>query len=75
MYIFSCKGYQFLVIAYYDLSSWIKIKPLRIFFSWTITDFLRENVICRHSCFGKLVIDRRSKNKDAIAKLAQKYQL
>ncbi len=35
-----CKGYQFLVVAYCDLSGWIEIKPLYTFSSWPVMDFL-----------------------------------
>ena len=71
----SCEGYQFLVVARCDLSDWVKAKPLCTLSSRVVADFLWEDVICRHGCFGKLVIDGGSENKDAIAELAQRYKV
>lgn len=73
MYISPCKGYRFLVIARYDLSSWVEAKPLYTLFSRAIVDFLWEDIICCHGCFGKLVIDRRLENKDIVAELTERY--
>lgn len=69
VYMPPCEGYRFLVVARCDLSGWVEAKTLRTLFSRAV-DFLWEDVICRHGCFGKLVIDGGSKNKDAVAELA-----
>lgn len=66
----SCKGYQFQVFAHYDLSGWVKAKPLRTFFSRVVADFLWEDVICCHDCFEKLIINEGSKSKKAVVELA-----
>lgn len=63
------------MVACCDLSGWIETKLLRIFFSWTIADYLLEDIICRYSYFGKLIIDEESKNKEVVAELAQKYKV
>lgn len=68
-----CEGYQFLVIACCDLSGWVEAKPLRTLFLRAVADFLWEDVICRHGCFGKLIIDEKPENKDAVVELAQRY--
>ena len=67
-----CKGYRFLVVARCDLSGWVEAKPLRTLSFRAVADFLWED-ICRHSCFGKLIIDGGSENKDAVAELAERY--
>ena len=38
-----------------------------------MADFLWEDVICRHDCFGKLIINRGLENKDTVAELAERY--
>ncbi len=39
----------------------------------TIAQFLLSSGICRHSCFGKWVIDGAAENKEAVVELANKY--
>ena len=73
VYMPPCEGYKFLVVARCDLSGWVEAKPLRALSSRAVADFLWEDVICRHGCFGKLVIDGGSENKDAVAELAERY--
>ncbi len=68
-------GYRFLVVANCDLSSWVEAQPLRTLSSQAVADFLWKDVTCRHGCFGKLIIDGGSENKEAIAELAQKYKV
>ena len=70
-----CEGYRFLVVVRYDLSGWVEAKPLRILFFQAVADFLWEDIIYCHRCFGKLIIDRGSENKDAVAKLTQRYKV
>lgn len=38
-----------------------------------VADFLWEDVICCHGCFGKLIIHGSSENKNAVAELDQRY--
>ena len=73
VYMPSCEGYRFFVFARCDLLSWVEAKLLRTLSSRAVADFLWEDVICRHGCFGKLVIDGGSENKEAVAELAQRY--
>ena len=73
VYMPLCKGFRFLVVARCDLSGWVQAKPLRTLSSRTVADFLWEDVICRHGCFGKLVIDGHSENKEALAELTRRY--
>lgn len=69
----SFEGYQFMVIACYDLSGWIKAKPVYILSFRAIADFYQEDIICKYSCFGKLIIDRGLENKDVVVELIQRY--
>ena len=63
------------MVARCDLSGWVEAKPLRTLSFWAVTDFLWEDVICRHGCFGKLIIDGGSENKEAVAELARRYKV
>lgn len=63
------------MITCYDLSNQTEIKLLYTLFFQIVTDFLQEDVIYQNSCFRKLVINRDSKNKKAIAKLIQRYRM
>ena len=38
-----------------------------------MADFLWEDIICCRGCFGKLIIDGGSENKDAVAELTKRY--
>lgn len=48
---------------------------MRTFSSRAVTDFIWEDVICCHSYFGKLIIDRELENKDAIVELTRRYRV
>ncbi len=39
-----------------------------------MADFLWKDIICRHGCFRKLIIDGGSENKNIVAELARKYR-
>ncbi len=67
------EGYRFFVVARCDLSGWVEAKPLRTLFSRAVADFLWEDIVCCHGCFGKLIIDRGSENKDAVAEWTKRY--
>ncbi len=69
------EGYRFFVVARCDLSGWIEGNLLHTLSSRAVADFLLEDVICRHGCFGKLIIDGGSENKEAVAELAQRYKV
>ncbi len=71
VYIPPCEVYRFLLVALCYLSGWVEAKPLRSFSSQAVADFLWEDVICRHGCFGKLIIDGGSENIDAVTELTK----
>lgn len=73
VYILLYEGYQFLMVAFCNLSDWVEAKPLCTLFSQVVADFLLEDVICCHNCFRKLIIDEESENKDPVAELTQRY--
>ncbi len=69
----SCEGFRFLLVARCDLSGWVEVKPLCNFLSRAVANFFQENIICRHGCFGKLIINRGFENKKAMADFASRY--
>ena len=73
VYMPRCQGFRYLVVARCDLSGWVEAKPLRTLSSRAVADFLWEDVICRHGCIEKLIIDGGSENKEAVAELTRKY--
>jgi hypothetical protein len=75
VYMSSNADKSFLIVARDDLSSWIEIRTLLDVKFWRMTKFLWENVICRHECFEKLVVDDESENKEVIEKLMKKYKI
>ena len=66
-------GKNFLVVARDDLSGWVEAEPLTSADSEKVANFLWKDVICRHGCFGKLVVDGGPENRGWVAKLAEKY--
>ncbi len=68
-----CGGYQFLLVTYCDLSGEVEARPSRTLTSKEVAWFLWEDVICRHSCFGKLVIDRCLENKEVVEEWERGY--
>ncbi len=73
VYMPPCEDYGFHVVARCDLSGWVGVKPLRSLSSRAVADFLWEDIICRHVCFEKLIIDGGLENKDAVAGFTKRY--
>jgi hypothetical protein len=71
----SCKGKNYLVVAREDLSSWVEARALSNTNSAAVAKFIWEDVVCWHSCFGKLVIDRGSENKRFVTAFTEKYSI
>lgn len=64
---------KFLVVVRDDLSGWIEAKALRNANSKEVARFLWEDVICRHGCFGRMIVDGGLENKDLVEDLAARY--
>lgn len=69
----SCEEKKYLVVAREDLSGWLEAKALASVNSAAIAKFLWEDVVCRHGCFGKLVVDGGTENKKHVAAFTKKY--
>ena len=66
-------GKNYLVVAREDLSGWPEARALSKASSEAIAKFLWEEVVSRHGCFGKLVVDGGPENKDYLESFIQRY--
>jgi hypothetical protein len=69
----SCQGKNYLVVAREDLSGWVEARALGSANSASVAKFLWEDVVCRHGCFGRLVIDGGLENKGYVTAFTKKY--
>ena len=65
--------FKYLIVARDDLSGWVEAKALVRGTSEAVAKFLWEDVVCRHGCFGKMVIDGGPENKDLVKAFAERY--
>jgi len=66
-----CNSKNFLVVARDDLSRWLEARALASANLETIAKFIWEDIVCCHSCFGHLVIDRGLENKKHVKKFVK----
>jgi hypothetical protein len=66
---------NYLVVARDDLSGWVEARALHAAKAAAVARFLWEDVICRHGCFGKLVVDGGPENKKWGDVLASRYNI
>jgi hypothetical protein len=71
----SCAGKHYLVIARDDLSGWPEARALAKADSASIAKFLWEEVVCRHGCFGRLVVDGGPENKGFVEEFTRRYRI
>ena len=69
----ACRGKHYIVMARDDFSGWVEGRALGKATAQNVARFLWEDVICRHGCFGKLIVDGGPENKDAVIELANRY--
>ena len=73
MQLFEEKHY--LIFVRKNFSKWIENRAFaKTDFEFVIR-FIYENIICRHECFERLMIDDDSKNKKLIETFIQKYRI
>lgn len=68
-----CMGYLYIVLARCDLSGWVEGRTLRKADSLAVAKFMWEDIICRHGCFGRLVVDGGRENLGVAEALAARY--
>jgi hypothetical protein len=69
------EGYKYAAFARDDLSGWLEGRPRKKNDSKTIAKFLYEDVICRHGCPLKFVMDGGSENKLLTKALMEDYKV
>ncbi len=71
----SNKEKHYLIIVRDDFFEWTKTRVLFEAKVWRVTKFLWKNVICRHDCFEKLIVNDESENKEILDELVQRYRI
>ena len=68
-------GYKFIVFARDDLSGWVEGRALKENTARNVAKFLYEDVICRHGCPRRIIIDGGSENKSVAKVLLERYRV
>ena len=68
-------GYKFIVFARDDLSGWVEGHVLKENTARNVAKFLYEDVICRHGCPCRIIIDSGSENKSVAQALLERYKI
>ena len=68
-------GFGFIVFARDDLSGWVEGKALKNANSANVSKFIYEDVICRHGCPLRIVLDGGSENLDLTRDLLERYKI
>ncbi len=71
----SNKEKHYLIVARDDFFEWTEARVLSEAKAWRMTKFLWEDVICRHDCFEKLIVNDESENKEILDELVQRYRI
>jgi len=69
----SSSGYKYVVFARDDFTGWLEGRALTAANSKSVAKFLYEDVICRHGCPLKIVLDGGSENKGEVTKALAAY--
>jgi hypothetical protein len=65
------EGYA--VLARDDLSGWVEGRALEKADSLSVAKFLQEDVVCRHGCPRKIVLDGGAENMGFTEEMMRKY--
>ena len=68
-------GYGFIVFARDDLSGWIEGRAIKQANSRNVAKFIYEDVICRHGCPQRIVMDGGRENLDLTQELLVHYRI
>ena len=69
------EGKHYLVLARDDFSGWVEGRALRTNTAEAVAKFIHEDILCRHGCIGRLVMDGGPENKGLVKVLAEKYKI
>ena len=68
-------AYQYAVFARDDLSGWVEGRALTAANSRNVSRFIYEEVICRHGCPRRIVMNRGTENLDLMKDLLEHYRI
>ena len=69
------EGKKYLIQARCDFSGKLEARALRNPDSESVAKFFYEEIICRHGCVGRIIVDGGPENKGWVSVLAEKYKL
>ncbi len=75
VHMLSNKEKHYLIVARDDFFEWAEARVLSEAKAWRMTKFLWKNVICRHDCFEKLIVNDESENKVIVDEFVQRYRI
>jgi hypothetical protein len=71
----SSGGYKYIVFARDDLSGWVEGRALTSANSASVAKFVYEDVIVRHGCPRRIVVDGGSENKGFVEELLDAFRI
>jgi hypothetical protein len=69
------KEKHYLIVIRDDFFDWAETRALFKAKTWRMTKFLWKNVICRHDCFEKLIVNDEFENKEILDEFVQRYRI
>jgi len=67
--------FKFIVFATDDLSGWVEGRAIQAANSWNVAKFIYEDVICRHGCPRRIVMDGGGENMSLTKDLLEHYRI
>jgi hypothetical protein len=71
----SNKEKHYLIVARDDFFEWAEARVLFEAKAWRMTKFFWKDVICKHDCFEKLIVNDEFENKKILDELVQRYRI
>ena len=68
-------GFGFIVFARDDLTGWVEGRAIKVVNSKEVARFIYEDVVCRHGCPQRIVLDRGSENLSLTKDLLEHYKI
>jgi hypothetical protein len=75
VYMPDAGSYKYIVFARDDLSGWVEGRALTAANSKNVSKFIFEEVICRHGCPRRIVMDRGTENLNLTKDLLEHYRV
>ncbi len=75
IHMFSSKEKCYIVLIRNDFSKWVKKKVLKAATSKAIVKFLWKDVIYKHDCSRRFIMNEELKNKEIVETLIEKYKI